>query len=484
MSIYSLFYLNETGANNNYYYYLNDILMMNDYLLEKDEIYFDWLFPDRKNLSDHDIKPFKTNKIIRKNVLKAVFKLLDFYGFRILRDGKVEQIRPLKRKRNEIFVGLYSMKQYKRITRILDFLNRVNMEKVSSLFMLCLCQAMKTDLELRRKIEESGELSEWIKTQSYLSPFKNKFKMKVCRFTGLKYTGNSCYQDSTLLALFAKPNDFITTYILESDLNKLNREIVCSDDHIEDHKIKSSIQKELIRITKSMRKEVNESEKVEYCSGLRRLLRKCPGQDFYSTSTQDAGEFLQYIFGLFRVEGMFKNTKVIVTNELSNKVKNYVVINEKVQQSSPIVLIPAHSIRKGKIDSYLNQTEDAIFDSENLYRGPDNKKYKRRIEKNSVVFANYLVFYVQRLLTEEERIYEKILPVQSIRLPEMYHDLELSAIVVHRSNHYTTYIKCDDNWYYYNDMSQDIVSIGSYEDMLKEKTRPNVCKEGILYFYN
>jgi hypothetical protein len=489
MSIHTLFYLNKAGANNNYYYYLSDILKMSDHKLQIDEIYFDWVCPDINKIN---LDLFIKNKDIRKNVLKVILKLLNFYGYEILSGGKVQQIKPLKRFEKGIIVGLYSEKHYKRLVKLMIFLNLINMEKVSSLIMLAICQAMNKDKELRKKIEDSGELINLIKTQKYLKSYLQNFNMKkVCSFTGLKYKGNSCYQDSVLLALFAKPNDFITVNILQNDVktisSKANREIKCGETLSSDYRRRVAIQNELIRITKSMRRELDYPENVEYCSNLRALLRNCPSssrQEFHGTGTQDAGEFLQYIFALFKVEGTFRNTKTIVTNDLSSKPKTSLIVNETVQQISPIILVPAHLLRKTTIDTYLKQKEDAVFDEDNLYKGPNNKLYRRRIETNNIVFSNYLVFYVQRLLSEDERIYEKIVPLQSIKLDEMRHELELNAIVVHRSNHYTCYIKCNEDWFYYNDMSDKIKLIGSFEDMLNEKSKPNVCKEGVLYFYN
>jgi uncharacterized UBP type Zn finger protein len=341
--------------------------------------------------------------------------------------------------------------------------------------------------EEKKSDEENEEESEEENEEQQIIP--------VCDFTGLKYTGNSCYQDSVLLSLFAIPNKFIESNILEKDLNKIKesqKEIICSNDTKEDIKSKEEIQKELNKITNSIR---NKGEKVEYCSMLRSLIKKCPstsGQKFYETGTQDAGEFIQYLFSIFNVEGMSKSTKTILSNNLDENINedsdNTVLSSYRMFNTSPIILIPSQKIIDSKITYYLDQYEDAMFDEKNLYRHSDGKSYKRRIEITNVNNTDYLIFYAQRLSLREsssvKRNYNKIIPDETITL-ENNKKLSLHAIVVHKSLHYTCYIKCKNYWFYYNDKSNKIDYVGSYKDMIENKdNRTDPCKEGTLYFYS
>ena len=156
----------------------------------------------------------------------------------------------------------------------------------------------------------------------------------------------------------------------------------------------------------------------------------------------------------------------------------------RIFKSSPVILIPSQSITDSKITYYLDQYEDAIFDENNLYRHSDGKTYKRRIEIKNIIESDYLIFYIQRLLTERKRLYNKIIPDETITL-QNNKKLNLHAIVVHRNVHYTCYIKCNNYWFYYNDMSDEIKYVGNYNDMIKNKNkRPDPCTEGTLYFYS
>lgn len=490
MSNIILFYQNKLEANGKYGYYLSDILKWSDYRLEKEHDFIQWLFPDESGgvnpkapkLTLKDVETFKSDKFLRRRVIRATICMLNFYGFTFVKNDVV-QIKAIARKENGIVVGLHSTHNYRRITRIMSFLNRIELYSASSLFMLAMCYAMHKDLVLRVKIHDNDVLKYWFATQKYLRNYIGKYNLgskiesekKICRFTGLKYTGNSCYQDSVLLALLAIPNDFITENILERDMKSVskmpNREIVYSCDEKSDCKTRRSIQKELVHITKSMR---GEGEKVEYCSKLRSLF-KTNKQSFHGTGMQDAGEFLQYLFAIFQVHGVVQSR----TSMLTNKIGDIPIVNKKtIYETSPMVLIPSQNIIDNvSIETFLNHKEDVILDMKNLYRGADGVNYHRRIETVDIIRAEYLVFYAQRLY-ETKRNYNNIVPIKQIKLDNI---LNLFAIIVHRNYHYTCYIKCDKNWFYYNDLSDNIVYVGTYNDMLK--TKPSVKSEGVLYFY-
>jgi hypothetical protein len=292
---------------------------------------------------------------------------------------------------------------------------------------------------------------------------RSKFEEKCVEFTGLNYTGNSCYQDSVLLALFALPNHVITEHILEKNVKT---------------------------ISKSPMRGLNN---VKYCSTLRNLIRKCPGsQEFEGTGTQDAGEFLLYIFSLFQVNVMTKERFTRVTNDLSDfpEQSNVIELLPVQEDASPAVTVPGISIanvRSVRLTNFLAVMDDARFDSENLYRASDGKRYRRKIEVSRIISTPYLVFNVQRLYWNnhgiKKRANTKIEPPQIIEMaPEQ---LELTAIIVHVPAHYTCYIKCMGKWFYYDDSpsksSHTIIPIGSYAKMLK--SNPSPLTKGTLYFY-
>ena len=314
----------------------------------------------------------------------------------------------------------------------------------------------------------------------------------------MKYKGNSCYQDSVLLALFAIPNKFITKHILKKNIEEISknpkREIKCSDKLESDILFRSNIKNELINITDLMR---NPDNNVTNCSNLRKLIKECPStsrQKFYETGMQDAGEFIQYLFSLFEVTGIKLQRKMYITNELTgiytSKNKSFLNLRkviDRTENTSPIILISSESLQKSNkdinINKYLIKKEDIELDKKNLYKY-ENEYYKRTINIERVIDAKYLIFYVQRLSVNKNILHNKIIPSETIVLPNDK-QLNLHSIVVYRGYHYTCYIKCDKNWFYYNDLSLNIDFVGNYDEMIENvSNRPDPCKEGTLYFYS
>lgn len=510
------FYKNKTERNGKKF---SEILEWSDYKLQVED---DLLFGE---LSEDDVDIFRKDKEIRNNVLKAVIRMLRFYGYVIVKDDVV-QVNKLKRMENGIYIGLYSDTNYKRLTRMMIFLNRIDMKLLSRMIMLSLCYAMRKDKFLRNKFVTSGAINEWFSSQDYLKPYIGRVRLddseeieeepmssgepmsssepmssgeptsddekedETCSITGLKYTGNSCYQDSTLLALFGIANNFINKNILKKDLSEisdnLRREIKCGDSSSVDLENRQKIQKELVNITKSMRREIPKNERTEYCSNLRKLIEKCPSaskQKFHGTKPQDAGEFVQYLFSIFEVNTLKRSRKTVVSNDLEKDTENVIEVSSTVETGTPIITITAEQIIPDiGIENYISYTEDALFDENNLYKGPDGKLYKRRIETLQVSKTDFLIFYANRLYYNiekhrEDRLYTPILPSEKVG------NLSLYAVVVHERAHYTCYIKCDGKWFYYNDISEAIRPAGTFNDVLNEKRWPNVKTHGVLYFY-
>ena len=95
---------------------------------------------------------------------------------------------------------------------------------------------------------------------------------------------------------------------------------------------------------------------------------------------------------------------------------------------------------------------------------------------------------IERLIENNIRKYNRIVPNESIIL-QSNRELYLHSIIVHKSTHYTCYIKCDNSWFYYNDVGNTFEYIGSYKDMIEnkktsDKIRPDACTMSTLCFYS
>jgi hypothetical protein len=170
------FYNNLYPANNKKNYFFADIVKKwDDYKLEVKHDFVQWLFPDETGgvnsnapkLTKNDIKQFRTDAVLRSNVVEATLRMLLFYGFVIDGTG-VKQIKPLNRRDRGRTIGLFSVHNYKRLTRIMDFLVQIDMEYLSALFFLSLCQAIKSNYMLLKKVLTNKSLKTWMSTQNYL----------------------------------------------------------------------------------------------------------------------------------------------------------------------------------------------------------------------------------------------------------------------------------------------------------------------------
>ena len=308
-------------------------------------------------------------------------------------------------------------------------------------------------------------------------------------FTGLSYTGNSCYMDTTLMSTFLVPNLFITNEILEKnlDLSKTKKCTLQNYTLEQDIQNRKNLQKVLQNITTSIR---SQKVSIKDITNLRKSISYCKGsENFHKRNTQDAGEFLAYLFDKFEVES---STFITYTYGYNEDQKLYLT-SKKEQSSNPIVVVRLENLSKENvynITQFIKQKEYSHFDNENLFKATvDDKQmtFTNRLEITKTK-SPFIVFYVQRLNYNEEFQTIKLIPPKFMfnSVPTRYSTLSLSAIVIHTGGaHYTSVFKKHDTWYWFDDNPGNnkykIKIIGSYEKMLV--TKPSPITHGTLYYY-
>lgn len=155
----------------------DDILdKWSDFRFQVRKNYIQWLFPLE---TDTTIRmtpglryKFQKNHLLRRQVIRSVLRFMSFLGYTIkVNDGEpvdVIQIKPINREENNVIIGLYNPDNYPRITRILTFLNDINMHELGAFFFLMLCRAMQEHPDLKHLIDTEMVLQKWMKTQPYL----------------------------------------------------------------------------------------------------------------------------------------------------------------------------------------------------------------------------------------------------------------------------------------------------------------------------
>jgi len=405
--------------------YENDIEIYNFLKLDNIDIEIDY------NFFDINFKPFhssKLNRKYRKNIIKVCLRLIKYFGFSL--DDN------LKPSLNNVSHGTYSELRYSRISKIINFLYGLKLNKLEKMF----------------------------------RDIYNLFPQRDIK--GLNYCDNSCYIDTILQCIFAPENDEISKHILKRDINTIKDLICCKRN------IRQEIQKELNEIKIS----ISGLKQVENCLKLKKLLYHCKGSEkFHTFNTQDASEFLLFLFNIFDVNTTNRLRKTYVSNDITDN-KNTLLVSKVKYTHGPIVNIPVTVLNNSKeyklIDS-LNLTEDTVFDKYNMYKYND-ELFCRRIELNKVIHATFIVFNINRLDINGKKNHTKIIFPRSFIISE--NELFLNAICIHNRNHYTCYYKVETLWYYYNDINDEKdVCIGTYEELLEIQ---DIQKNSTLFFYS
>lgn len=298
----------------------------------------------------------------------------------------------------------------------------------------------------------------------------------------LTWIANSCYIDSVLISLLLIPNKFITNNILSdlyinSDSKKYS---ICRDkitygtlSYKNDLQKRGIIQDELRNITSHLR---NGGTERKNCINLRRLLQNCnnPVSTWWTGNMEDAGEFLKYIVLMFIPD-------VLIFEQITtgiNTTNNFTRVTIKRIQKGHIVhtIASTNIIDNTNISYYIDYTEDVVGEYIN-----DRYKYNKKTERIRIIYAPYIIFHVERL--QERRFINKvIIPDKYINISK--NNFELSSVVVFLHNHYTSYFKCNNTWYYYNDIQKKDLykKVGTYEKLL---LLPNtyIKTNATLFFY-
>lgn len=497
---------NESKIIKKFIKYSKNFNDQDDQALEISKKYMKALFPAKKAMSSSDVTAFRLNKLLRKQVVICTLRMLLFYGFVIDQKDIIKQIKPLNRFVNNTTIGLYSNRNYNRITQIMNFLVEIDMEYLSAIFFLAICNSLTSDKALYKMIPNKY-LTDWVHTQSYINYYDtSKFlKQNECSITGLNYKGNSCYMDSALICTFAIYNKSITDNILNKNLDNLKdgRRLfsICNKNLKDDIKFRKNIQKALIDITNSIR---NRNTKIKNCSNFRSVIKNCPtSQAFHGTNTQDSGEFLTYLFNIFQVDVAHTSRKTYGSDTtLSPK---WTLVTKQIDnKASPIVNIESTALLNVKdnydITKFIKKTEYSELDPFNRWipdkKNPDIsytlKKEIYKLKSSPIIIFNITRTYGEQIFDKKgdfikiktHNVWKKISAPEILIMKDK--SLYLSGIVVHTGGaHYVANFKCNDKWYWYDDnpggYKHIIKNIGSYEKMLN--TTPSPLTHGTLFFY-
>ena len=368
-------------------------------ILYKDNNIILKLFPSI--LDENSIYVIKNATYIQDNILRVILRYLFFLGFLIVdvSEWKINEKFILTHSKNN--TGIYDITTHSIISSMLNFLNIAKLNNMLLIILICICKGLHIDPRLKTLIKKYNSLKYWMNFSDDLKQYQDIYNIdsmsiKERKIRGLKYCGNSCYQDSVFMSLFACSNDIITKHILEKNVSEISEPkwIICNKDPIKDRKIKISIQNELNNIKKSIRGE----ELIRTtCSNLRTILNNCKGnQSFNLKGQQDASDFISYLFNIFQVDIAISTRKTKLSNDKEHWINSYEDINKN---DSPIVLIETSELIQKfytniNLADKINVSWISTLDVNNLYKYNGNLyKYTKN---TTTIESPYIIFQVSR----------------------------------------------------------------------------------------
>ena len=240
----------------------------------------------------------------------------------------------------------------------------------------------------------------------------------------------SCYMDSILVALFHN--------------NKIKFSLIKDKDNKLSHRIKDELNN--ISDIISNRKKGN-----NYCSLLRKLLndynKKNPKiniigkNENWMNSQLDVFDFLdlmEYIFNIPNTLKFKEGTNINYSNFIFNIPIDLLLDKKKVSIKK---ILPSFKIKNNKV-----------------------------IYKTTLLKADKLFIKVFRNL-ETYKLDTKIIPCNTLKLPENSFDLHLSSLIIHygdyETGHYICLYKSNDKWFEYDDLQKSPTYIGSLNKIIK-----------------
>jgi ubiquitin C-terminal hydrolase len=316
---------------------------------------------------------------------------------------------------------------------------------------------------------------------------------------GLKWIGNSCWLDSILLCIFAEPSA-LSRMILNAPIGLEKYSGTKEDPHWDcgstaksNQQRKLAIQVELRKIAASIR---GEGEVVEFCTDLRRLFAKCRNPDrFHDTDLKDAGEFLGFLLGIFNANKATKKIEIYVTNERDMTLKEmqsigfedlHMTRSSFDRDASIVTQLPAQELSQlpdGVLLSSLLSTVDEQWVSDDDALRYEGGRYNRVFTLNTVVETPYLVFTVQRKLSNR-RVLSTRIDLEEVIMLGNGNAFSLAAVVMHSGAHYTAVVRCEGEWLYYDDLGGDkytISYVGDFQSL--EHIHPSPSVNGTVFFY-
>lgn len=320
----------------------------------------------------------------------------------------------------------------------------------------------------------------------------------------MTYENNSCYIDSLLVALFHNPvhtNKILSVFldggVIEHTHHRTGRKV---------RKLKgiaSDIRNEVRDLANGMNVSYvsHEVKHKETCSNLRSMLQRY--NDVYISQVNPSAEpknftdeqmdpldVLQSWMLMFDVPNLVsaKRSILATSSKATNVPKAKLSSIERANRSESFIQTIYFDDLKAKKDRHgiVNMRSFFPISSREI---PMNEEYRqlgyiRRFENIEIINTPLLLVYIPRL-NGGQKDDTPFAPVKELRLGNGGM-LKLSSIIIHtggdQGGHYTCIIRCNDQFYMYDDMRQKMKKIGNFTSM-KEYRHGFILQNAVLFVY-
>jgi hypothetical protein len=313
---------------------------------------------------------------------------------------------------------------------------------------------------------------------------------KCAKLGGFIYDNkNSCYLDSILMALFHSKDKYIEKILLKNDIKDDNPDLL---------KLKKDIQEELNRLA-----NVIYSEEKSSAQQLRKLFTDASEliKDKKRTSDLFAYNWTSHqrdpidVYTLLEMLFEIKPELLIEEKKFDNANKD-LPGKPKVRNSTESIFIKTYFEIEEKEPDKIYKISEMIPKHGVETDGISGKTGNGRLKGEriiSITDVTYIKSPILGIITSRnsrssgQKLMANIIPSLSLKLEGNTKYLILKSIIVHHGSasggHYMAYIKCSDNWYFYNDMDfedKGMVLVGTDQDIINNE---DVIKNSHALFY-
>jgi len=303
------------------------------------------------------------------------------------------------------------------------------------------------------------EIKKYYPYYTYLNKYtKQQLKdiyNKICiNKNKIKNENNSCYIDSFIFSLFNTKNKIIEKLLLNASINNYNSYL---------YQKGLEIQNELKRIYNQINDNDNDNEinDIYICKNLRKLF-----QDYYNSYRNTFIKSKLYMIDFISSQNDYY--EIINVLNIIFKIPNVLEysINDNIEKRSFVDLFPIDYLLENdkiEIKNYYPKRINKIF--------IDNNSKPLKVENIQYLTSPILFIHFNRNFLDTHKINIPIIPSLKIKMKNNKLNLYLNSIIIHYGNvkygHYITLYECKGIWYKFDDMNNDRILIGSFDEIIK-----------------